>query len=216
MAMAWRRRIVTAPRPRWWSTTAGATDPTVEFIEPNYIAELDDTQTGAIAEGRLMIQGIGHLPHPPDAVALVGPWSGGGGRERGSGIGLDRLPPPVAPDRASLLGFRRDGVVHPASIETLRAHWPGSWLRWCDTGHVDTAEVGVQRIQQHVVLSTPSHRSRLHHQLFEHLVELCADHVIPPCQHRCPKSTAMANPTRDRHGRERIGAPWPTPSAPPC
>lgn len=65
---------------------------------------------------------------------------GDGARERLfaaiDAVSLDRLPPPVAPDRAVLVAARQDGYVDADTVERLHAHWPGSRLRWVDAGHV--------------------------------------------------------------------------------
>lgn len=51
-------------------------------------------------------------------------------------ISLPRLPRPLQPRAAILVGARRDGYVAARSVEALHAHWPGSELRWIDEGHV--------------------------------------------------------------------------------
>lgn len=47
-----------------------------------------------------------------------------------------RLPPPVRPQAAVVVGCRRDGYVSPEDTRALHAQWPGSTLRWLDAGHV--------------------------------------------------------------------------------
>ncbi|MCC6645827.1 MAG: alpha/beta hydrolase family protein [Polyangiaceae bacterium] len=56
--------------------------------------------------------------------------------ERLDALSLPRLPVPVCPRAAILVGARRDGYVAPRSVEALHRHWPGSELRWIDEGHV--------------------------------------------------------------------------------
>jgi hypothetical protein len=47
-----------------------------------------------------------------------------------------RLPPPVRPEAAVVVGFLKDGYVSSADTSALHAHWPRSTLRWVDAGHV--------------------------------------------------------------------------------
>ena len=47
-----------------------------------------------------------------------------------------RLPPPVRPQAAVVLGCLLDGYVSQEDTRALHAHWPGSTLRWLDAGHV--------------------------------------------------------------------------------
>ncbi|MFT3772188.1 MAG: alpha/beta hydrolase family protein [Minicystis sp.] len=48
---------------------------------------------------------------------------------------LHRHPVPRRPDAALLVAGRRDGYVFAAEVAALHARWPGSELRWVDTGH---------------------------------------------------------------------------------
>lgn len=48
---------------------------------------------------------------------------------------LDRHPTPRRPEAAVLVGARRDGYVRAAEVTALHHAWPGSELRWLDTGH---------------------------------------------------------------------------------
>lgn len=83
-------------------------------------------------------------------------WSALGGEETArpalasafDAIALHALPPPVDPTRARLIGFQRDGVVHQDSVRALHEHWPGSRLRWCDTGHVGGALWGLKVMEE--------------------------------------------------------------------
>jgi predicted alpha/beta hydrolase family esterase len=45
------------------------------------------------------------------------------------------LPAPVLPEAAIVVGTAGDGVVPPAEMRRIAAHW-GSELRWLDAGHV--------------------------------------------------------------------------------
>jgi dienelactone hydrolase len=51
---------------------------------------------------------------------------------------LRRLGPPRRPDAAILVAAERDGYIDPHSVHALRDHWPGSTLRWVDSGHIST------------------------------------------------------------------------------
>lgn len=51
-------------------------------------------------------------------------------------VRLDRLPVPVAPERAILVASRHDGFIPPSGAQALHALWKGSELRWLDAGHV--------------------------------------------------------------------------------
>lgn len=45
------------------------------------------------------------------------------------------LPAPVIPEAAIVVGTSGDGIVPPAEMERIAAHW-GAELRWLDAGHV--------------------------------------------------------------------------------
>jgi len=45
-------------------------------------------------------------------------------------------PPPVASRAAVLVAARNDAYIPAESVRLLHAHWPGSTLRWIDTGHI--------------------------------------------------------------------------------
>ncbi len=47
-----------------------------------------------------------------------------------------RLPAPVRPEAAVVVGCRSDGYVSSEDTRALAAHWPGSRLRWLEAGHV--------------------------------------------------------------------------------
>jgi hypothetical protein len=47
-----------------------------------------------------------------------------------------RLPAPVRPDAAVVVGCTADGYVSGGDTRALHAHWPGSVLRWVNAGHV--------------------------------------------------------------------------------
>jgi hypothetical protein len=51
-------------------------------------------------------------------------------------LSLDRLPPPLEPSSAILVGCTRDGYVDKNGIQALNRLWAGSELRWIETGHV--------------------------------------------------------------------------------
>jgi hypothetical protein len=48
---------------------------------------------------------------------------------------LERHPIPHCTDATIIVGGRRDGYVHPRTIDRLGSHWRGSEIRWIDTGH---------------------------------------------------------------------------------
>ena len=47
-----------------------------------------------------------------------------------------RLPPPRCPGAAVLVAARDDAYVPAADPQAIHEHWPGSELRWIETGHV--------------------------------------------------------------------------------
>jgi len=49
---------------------------------------------------------------------------------------LRRYSPPRRPEAAFLVAASRDAYIPAASAAMLHAHWPGSTMRWLDTGHV--------------------------------------------------------------------------------
>ena len=49
---------------------------------------------------------------------------------------LRRLPPPARPEAAFLIAGKKDAYIPPAAAERLYAHWPGSHLKWLNTGHI--------------------------------------------------------------------------------
>ncbi|MFT5354631.1 MAG: hypothetical protein ACI9KE_001838 [Polyangiales bacterium] len=51
-------------------------------------------------------------------------------------VRLDRLPAPVAPERAILVASRHDGFIPPSEVHALHEVWKGSELRWLNAGHV--------------------------------------------------------------------------------
>ncbi|MFK8002899.1 MAG: alpha/beta hydrolase family protein [Polyangiales bacterium] len=51
-------------------------------------------------------------------------------------VRLDRLPAPVAPERAILVASRKDGFIPPDEALALHEVWKGSELRWLNAGHV--------------------------------------------------------------------------------
>jgi pimeloyl-ACP methyl ester carboxylesterase len=68
-------------------------------------------------------------------------WAGGGPaialmRELLDRTDLRRSPPLKRPEAAFLVAARRDAYIPAASAAMLHAHWPGSTMRWLDTGHV--------------------------------------------------------------------------------
>lgn len=46
------------------------------------------------------------------------------------------FPPPRRPEAAFLVAAKYDAYVPPASAERVHSHWPGSTIRWLDSGHV--------------------------------------------------------------------------------
>ncbi|APR77755.1 Hypothetical protein A7982_03102 [Minicystis rosea] len=48
---------------------------------------------------------------------------------------LQKHPVPRRPEAALLVAGRRDGYVFATQVDALHARWPGSELRWVDTGH---------------------------------------------------------------------------------
>jgi pimeloyl-ACP methyl ester carboxylesterase len=72
-----------------------------------------------------------------------------------SPVRVDLHPPPLATSACILVGARHDAFVPPHEAEALHRHWPGSELRWSDTGHV-TAAVLAGRTHQAAVLDALS------------------------------------------------------------
>jgi hypothetical protein len=61
---------------------------------------------------------------------------------------LDRHPLPRRLDATILVAGRRDGYVHAAQVEALHRHWPGSELRWLDTGHAGGLLLGAKHLRR--------------------------------------------------------------------
>jgi dienelactone hydrolase len=61
---------------------------------------------------------------------------------------LDRHPAPRRPDAVVMVAARRDGYVFPAQVEALHARWPGSELRWVDSGHAGTLLLHAEALRQ--------------------------------------------------------------------
>lgn len=57
-------------------------------------------------------------------------------------VDVGRFPAPQCPEAAILLGSVHDRYIPPAEVHELHAHWPGSELRWRETGHLTGALVG--------------------------------------------------------------------------
>ncbi len=57
-------------------------------------------------------------------------------------VDVGRFPPPVHPASAILVGARYDGYIPEDEVEALHQHWPGSELRWVETGHLTGALLG--------------------------------------------------------------------------
>ena len=93
-------------------------------------------------------------PHSPSAVFLEGilsrycAWNalnhGHQGHEDAQGfmaklldiMDIRRYPPPKAPTAAYLVAASNDAYIPPESAAKLHSHWPGSNLRWLESGHV--------------------------------------------------------------------------------
>ena len=89
--------------------------------------------TGSVA-GPVFTEGL--LARGIDFAAL----GGDPGRARLAQIfgvaDLARHPVPRRLDAVVMVAGRRDGYVFTEQVEALHARWPGSELRWLDTGHV--------------------------------------------------------------------------------
>jgi len=57
-------------------------------------------------------------------------------------VDVGRFSPPGHPASAIVVGSRFDGYIPEHEVEALHAHWPGSELRWIDTGHLTGAVLG--------------------------------------------------------------------------
>ncbi|MGH1342968.1 MAG: alpha/beta hydrolase family protein [Nannocystales bacterium] len=57
-------------------------------------------------------------------------------------VDVGRFPPPLHPAAAIVVGARYDGYIPEAEVEALHRHWPGSELRWVETGHLTGALLG--------------------------------------------------------------------------
>ena len=62
-----------------------------------------------------------------------------------------RLPAPVRPDTAVIVGCTADGYVSDANTHALHAHWPGSRERWLEAGHVSAVLTHRRALRQAVV-----------------------------------------------------------------
>ena len=110
-----------------------------EGILKNYLAweilnrELDGNKPG--------IAPTGEHPGRETAIERNREADGGGAaialmRELLDLTDLRRFPPLRRPEAAFLVAASRDAYIPPASAAMLHAHWPGSTMRWLDTGHV--------------------------------------------------------------------------------
>lgn len=59
-------------------------------------------------------------------------------------VDAGRFPPPRRPDTAIVIGARHDQYIAPTEVIALHEHWPGSELRWIDTGHLTGALWGIR------------------------------------------------------------------------
>ncbi len=59
-----------------------------------------------------------------------------------------RLPPPDPRGRALIVGTARDGLVPPADMKAIAAHWPHASLRWLDAGHVGAVAFHAAKLRQ--------------------------------------------------------------------
>ncbi len=57
-------------------------------------------------------------------------------------VDVGRFPAPRCPRAAILVGSVHDRYIRPQEVEELHAHWPGSELRWLETGHLTGALLG--------------------------------------------------------------------------
>jgi dienelactone hydrolase len=64
---------------------------------------------------------------------------------------IRQLPVPLAPEAAILIGAKNDGFIPTWSVQLHHAHWPGSELRWIDTGHVGAFVLHAATFQQAIV-----------------------------------------------------------------
>ncbi len=49
---------------------------------------------------------------------------------------IRRFPPPLRPETAFLVAAKYDAYIPRASAQTVHTHWPGSTMRWLESGHV--------------------------------------------------------------------------------
>ena len=49
---------------------------------------------------------------------------------------IRRFPPPIRPEAAFLVAAKYDDYIPMASAETVHTQWPGSTMRWLESGHV--------------------------------------------------------------------------------
>lgn len=75
-------------------------------------------------------------------------------------LGLGQMTPPIAPDRVTLVGCRRDGMVAPASVEALAARWPDARLAWVNAGHLSGAFRAAPRMRKAIAEGVLSSRTR--------------------------------------------------------
>jgi len=57
-------------------------------------------------------------------------------------VRVDLHPPPLETKACVIVGAHHDAFVPPREADALHRHWPGSELRWTDTGHVTAAVLG--------------------------------------------------------------------------
>lgn len=59
-------------------------------------------------------------------------------------VDAGRFPAPRRADAAIIIGARHDQYISPSEVVALNEHWPGSELRWIDTGHLTGALWGIR------------------------------------------------------------------------
>ena len=61
------------------------------------------------------------------------------------------FPRPARPEAAIIVGARKDAYIPNYSTEICQAHWPGSSLRWVNSGHVGSFIFATRAFRQAVV-----------------------------------------------------------------
>jgi hypothetical protein len=104
------------------------------------------------------------------------------------------IPPPVLPEAAIVVGTSEDGVIPPAEMRRIAAHW-GCELRWIEAGHVSAVLRHQGAMRQAIV------------DAFERLEEAEGTTGLPSAHRRRPERAQGGARVRARAARVRVARP---------